>query len=166
MESSSDTLAETKNEKNLSSNKKSKKAKVVQWFPCDVDDCDYSTPKKYNLKRHIKEKHNGEKKACACGKRYTASALSRHKHECQVNLNAQTTEPLDIVGIDKNEISDVQEHTMSIKVITKKDGTVLFAYENFKFGNTFYELKPVQKHDEIQLLGNGIPNVDSSGKNS
>lgn len=143
----------------------SKKQRTGKWHACNVDDCIYGTHKKSNLTRHISEIHKGEKKTCDCGKRYTASSLSRHKHQCAAVLNHQSEEAknkavengnsiptnYNIKGIDVNEIADVQEHNMVIKVVTMKDGSCVLAHETIKFGDTDYALVPVQNVAETQL---------------
>lgn len=143
----------------------SKERKTGKWHACDVDDCIYGTNKKSNLSRHVSEVHKGEKKTCDCGKRYTASSLSRHKHECTAALNHRSEEVknkpvgngrivstnFNINGIDVNEIADVQEHNMVIKVVTMKDGSFVLAHEIIKFGDTDYTLVPVQNVADTQL---------------
>lgn len=158
-----------------SPNIKLKKQKLDTWFACDVIDCNYRSVKKSNLIRHIKETHNGQKSTCVCGKWYTASALSRHKHECPALLQQKSTElknavddkcnsaNYNIAGIDGSEISNIKEHTMVIKVVTKTDGSIVFVYENFVFNNTTYALMPLNVN-EIQLTSDEITSSCDSGK--
>lgn len=115
-----------------------------KWYPCSIDGCGYGAKKRWNTKRHIEEHHFGGKKSCVCGKRYTSSSLKRHQLDCDEYKSAQNSKSekdllleqpnvqsvkkytnvqnisYNIAGIDDHEIASVQEHTMTIKVITKK----------------------------------------------
>lgn len=139
--------------------------KVSVWHECHVEDCDYGASKKSNVERHMKETHFGQKKICVCGKQFTGSSLSRHKRECHAILQQPVEKPksetvtsaedpnsYNIDNVEDSEILNVQEHTMVIKVVTKKDGTVLFAYKNFKFGETEYVLMPLKSDNEVQNM--------------
>ena len=45
--------------------------------------CNYTTTKKYNLKRHVKKVHSQFYKACLCGKSFkTKSGYNRHSKKC------------------------------------------------------------------------------------
>lgn len=142
---------------NCESKTKSKRmrplAKKNKLYSCDMDDCNYSSPKKSNVVRHTKETHFGDKKTCVCGKRYTSSSLSRHKRDdiCP-GPNPTAVEPKnpivtndDKIGIDTSLVTDIEEHTMKIEVLKMIDGTVLFRYKNFCYENKEYVLQPLEK---------------------
>lgn len=175
MDSSSDLNGDARKTKIKSQKKKKSMEQKFKWHTCDVADCDYGSCKKSNIKRHKTEFHLGQKKRCVCGKLYTSSSLSRHKLTCAAVFNQspvksedENVKPniekmandyngnfrsiFDIAGIEDCDISDVQEHTMVIKVITKKDGAILLSYNNFQLGGTDYVLMPIQNTNENQKM--------------
>lgn len=126
-------------------NKKSVKQNMP-FYPCEIVGCDYTATKRYNLNRHVEETHLKHKKKCICGKQFTASSLSRHKQECSMSQPDKLKSQInaDIVGINDNEIVNVEKHQLEIKVVTKKDGSVVFVYKNFRYAGTDYVLTPME----------------------
>lgn len=122
-------------------------------FKCKF--CDHVSKRSDNIKRHENEKHRKLLKKCTnCGKSYTATALSRHKKSCN-SASAPATvktieEDADVVSvlaannIPKDQIAGVAEHTINIKFITLKNGTVLslsneISIDGYKFKLTSNE---------------------------
>lgn len=160
---------------------------TTKLYACSIDGCGYSAKKKWNTKRHIDEHHYGEKKNCVCGKRYTSSSLWRHQLDCDKYKSAQNSKSekdllleqpnvqsvkknanvptisYNIAGIDDHEIASVQEHTMTIKVITKKDGDVFFSYNHFECGGKTYVLKPMENENAVPQIENLLNSPESNG---
>ena len=67
-------------------------------YKCEL--CEYSTIRKYNLKRH-KLKH--AKRVCACGKKYkTCSGYKKHKKTCNFELKKYEEKNLKIINNIQN----------------------------------------------------------------
>ena len=67
-------------------------------YKCEL--CEYSTIRKYNLKRH-KLKH--AKRVCVCGKKYkTCSGYKKHKKTCDIQLKKYEEKNLKIINNIQN----------------------------------------------------------------
>lgn len=77
------------------------------------------------------------------------------------NFSKWGTVPIshNIAGVNDNEIIDVKEHKMTIKVVTMKNGTVLLDFQEFKYGDVVYTLQP-SKADNPSTEQTGIGNSD------
>ena len=78
-------------------------------YKCEL--CEYSTKRKYNLKRH-KLKH--VKRVCECGKKYkTCSGYKKHKKSCDFENKLKKYEGKN-VKIINNNIQNIQNNTNHI----------------------------------------------------
>lgn len=76
-------------------------------YKCEL--CEYSTIRKYNLKRH-KLKHT--KRGCVCGKKYkTCSGYKKHKKSCNFQLKKYEGKNVKIIN---NNIQNIQNNTNHI----------------------------------------------------
>lgn len=119
-------------------------------FKCKF--CEHSSDRSDNIKRHEDEKHRKMLKVCTnCGKSYTASALSRHKKTCKkeaattidpsmLQKDADVAAVLGANNIEYDQIAGVVEHTMNIKFITLKNGTVISLANEISVGGYTFTL--------------------------
>lgn len=103
--------------------------------------CDHSTNRKDNLRRHENEKHKKKLKTCECGKQFTSSALSRHKQTCNKQLPSIDLSPF---NISNDQIANVAEHTVKIKLATLKDGTVVSLSNDIQVGGYTFALNAIE----------------------
>lgn len=96
--------------------------------------------RKDNLKRHEDESHRKVLKTCACGKQFTASALSRHKHECERASAGGKMPDLSAWNISRDQIASVVDQTIKVKFVTLNDGTVLTLHNDINVGGCVYTL--------------------------
>ena len=88
-------------------------------YKCEL--CEYSTIRKYNLKRH-KLKH--AKRVCVCGKKYkTCSGYKKHKKTCDIQLKKYEEKNLKIINNIQN-IKNIQNNhitNLSINLFLDKN---------------------------------------------
>lgn len=123
----------------------------------DGQRCNYDSPREHNLKRHIKETHNGEKIECKCGKLMTVSSIQRHKREsCPLRANIDKRSKVQKIRSNSKK-KKVQGKQVSSTVVDSENGEVTeyslaTKVKVIKFENGHIQVVPYVTHYNIDDL--------------
>lgn len=110
--------------------------------------CAYDCDRMDNLKRHENETHCKILKTCECGKKFTSSALSRHKKICQQKKSDKVRVDLSAYDIPNDQIAAVHERIFKVKLVTLKNGTVIALHNDIKVDGYTFTLKLAEPDGE------------------
>lgn len=142
------------------------KQQLSEWFDFKegVYKCKVCTIKVFennrpdNCQRHVNEKHLKKLKECECGRKMTASSLSRHRKKHCTKRNkgiaqAPPTFPETPPESPTDRANGIHEYLVNIKVKfeTKPDGTKTVSHDEISIGGFQFGLTPI-----VSFEGNSI----------